>query len=179
MPEAVGGASARIAWAVACLDVQPADRLLELGCGHGVAVSLVCERLDGGEIVAVDRSAKMTAATRTRNRGHVDAGRATVLTAELHEAGLGDRAFDKVFGVHFPPLLRGDPGRELAVVRRHLKPGGRLFVLAQPFAEEGVEPALARQREVLAAHGFAIAEERVDDLEPAPGVCVVAALAPE
>ena len=41
----------RLRWAVSCLDVQPADRLLEIGCGHGVAVSLVCDGLDGGQIV--------------------------------------------------------------------------------------------------------------------------------
>ncbi len=172
----MGGASERLRWAAGCLGVEPGDRLLELGCGHGVMVSLVCERLDGGRIVAVDRSPKMAEATVRRNRAHVDAGRAAVVTASLHEADLGEERFDKVFAVHFPPLLRGDPGRELAVVRRHLAPGGRLFVLLQPFTERDVDPALGRLRAVLARHGFAVERERVDPLPGAPGVCVEAAV---
>jgi ubiquinone/menaquinone biosynthesis C-methylase UbiE len=66
-----GNASERFVWAVDTLEVRPADRLLEVGCGHGVAVSLVCERLTTGTITAIDRSPKMIEMATRRNREHV------------------------------------------------------------------------------------------------------------
>lgn len=38
----------RVAWAVDMLNVAPDDQLLEIGCGAGQAVSLICQRLDTG-----------------------------------------------------------------------------------------------------------------------------------
>src|ERR671935_177066 len=63
-----GKASERFVWAVDTLEVRPADRLLEVGCGHGVAVSLVCERLTTGTITAIDRSPKMIEMATRRSR---------------------------------------------------------------------------------------------------------------
>src|ERR671925_420885 len=92
-----GKASERFVWAVDTLEVRPADRLLEVGCGHGVAVSLVCERLTTGTITAVDRSPKMIEMATRRNREHVDAGRA-VLEAIAPERArdLGNELADRL-----------------------------------------------------------------------------------
>ena len=103
--------------------MAPDDRLLEVGCGHGVAVSLVCERLDGGHITAVDRSPKMIELARKRNRAH--AGKARFVAARIEEADLGDESF----AVHVVALHR--PGRALDAVRERLAPGGTLYLFSQ------------------------------------------------
>ena len=145
-------ASDRITWAVAQLDPQPDDAVLELGCGQGAALELLAGRVQ--RLVGIDRSAKMTL---------LAARHAEVHTAAVHEADLGDERFTKVLAIRFPPLLRGDPSRELALVREHLAPGGRLYV-----AGGGERESVAAVRERLA--GFTVLEERVEPTR----FCVVA-----
>lgn len=166
--------SERLAWAVERLDVQAGDRVLEVGCGHGVAVSLICERVGDGIVVGLDRSPKMIAAARRRNADHVAAGRARFVTAELHAADLGGQQFDKVLAVRFPPLLRGRPGAELAVLRDQLVEGGALYVTEQPpdaARAESVAHAVASR---LDEHGYVVRSVLIEAGER-PALCVVAA----
>ena len=108
------------------LDLRPDDRVLEIGCGHGVAATLVCERLAGGRLTAVDRSPKMIEAATRRNAAYVAAGTAEFLVAALEDLRLGDRRFDKVFAVRVG-LLHREPERARALVEPWLAPGGRLL----------------------------------------------------
>jgi ubiquinone/menaquinone biosynthesis C-methylase UbiE len=117
--------SERLRSIVASLAIQPNDRVLEIGCGHGVAATLVCERLDVGFLTAVDRSAKMIEAASRRNAEHVAAGRAEFLVAALEDLDLGERRFDKVFAVRVG-LFHRDPERARSLVEPWLAPGGEL-----------------------------------------------------
>jgi ubiquinone/menaquinone biosynthesis C-methylase UbiE len=119
--------SERLRSVVEQLDIRPDDRVLEIGCGHGVAATLVCERLEGGHLTAVDRSAKMIQAATRRNAAYVEAGRAEFLVADLEDLDLGDHRFDKIFAVRVG-LFHRDPERARSIVERWLAPGGELFV---------------------------------------------------
>jgi SAM-dependent methyltransferase len=167
-------AAERLVWAVDTLGVRPDDRVLEIGCGHGVAVSLVCERLDGGTVLAIDRSATMIEMAARRNAAHVAAGRASFQVAALHEADLGDAPFDLVYAIHVPVLLRGDPRRELEIVRDHLATGGRFALPFQPLDPSTTEPTVRRLAGRLEAAGFTVVERHVAELASGRAGCVVA-----
>ena len=114
------------------LGIQPRDRVLEIGCGHGVAATYVCERLAGGRLTAVDRSPKMIEAAERRNAEHVAAGKAEFLVAELEDLNLGERRFDKIFAVRVG-LFHLERGRAHALVKPWLAPGGTVTtVFDQP-----------------------------------------------
>jgi ubiquinone/menaquinone biosynthesis C-methylase UbiE len=103
------------------LGIRPGTRVLEIGCGHGVAATMVCER--GGRLTAVDRSAKMIEAAARRNAEHVAAGTAEFLVARLEDLDLGDRRFDTIFAVRVG-LFHREPERAYALAERWLAPGG-------------------------------------------------------
>jgi ubiquinone/menaquinone biosynthesis C-methylase UbiE len=113
------------------LDIRPDDRVLEIGCGHGVAATFVCERLEGGRLTAVDRSPKMIEAATGRNAEHVAAGKAEFLVADLEDLGLGDRRFDKIFAVRVG-LFHREPDRARGLVEPWLAPGGEVFTFFDP-----------------------------------------------
>lgn len=165
----------RLAWAVDTLAIEPADRLLEIGCGHGVAVSLVCERLAGGRIMAIDRSAKMIAMAEKRNRSFVADGRATFQAASLAEADFGDQRFDKLFAVNVG-LFRAGRAAELAQIKRHLAPDGALYLFHQdPWVPRTPTPTDTLTT-LLSGNGFTVGRVLRQEMEPLAVNCVMARL---
>jgi ubiquinone/menaquinone biosynthesis C-methylase UbiE len=123
--------SDRLRAVVEGLDIQPDDRVLEIGCGHGVAASFVCERLIGGHLTGVDRSAKMVEAAARRNVAYVDAGKADFVVATLEELDFGDRRFDKIFAVRVG-LFHREPERARQLAEKWLAPAGKLTAVFDP-----------------------------------------------
>ncbi|TDD76826.1 SAM-dependent methyltransferase [Actinomadura rubrisoli] len=145
----------RLAWAVEQLAVRPDDRLLEIGCGTGVAVSLVCEALADGRITAIDRSAKVIAGAERRNAAHIAAGRAALRTQALEDLASGGERFDKIFAVNVNLFWVRPARRELALISGRLEPGGELYLFYEPPAAEQAAGLARTVAEALTDGGFA------------------------
>jgi protein-L-isoaspartate O-methyltransferase len=168
-----GLTEARLGWAVDLLDPQPGQRVLEIGCGAGLAVALLGDRLERGCVVAVDRSAAMVAAARRRNAAQVSAGKVVVLEGRLGEVNLGVEVFDAIFAFNVSDLLRVDCP-ELRNLPGLLKAGGRVVFCHQP-PTRGKEGLLGQhQAESLRANGFMVLDVLTKDFGPVSAAAVLA-----
>ncbi|MCP2321651.1 cyclopropane fatty-acyl-phospholipid synthase-like methyltransferase [Hamadaea flava] len=152
---AVGAIPERVRWTVDTMGVRPGDRLLEIGCGRGAAVSLVCDRLRSGQITAIDRSLTMVKYAEQRNAEHVAAGRAAFQTAPLDAADLLRRRFDKVFAVNVNLFWVRSSASDLDIIRRLLKPSGAMFLTYEP-------PAIGRAQAIAERVAGFLTEQRFD-----------------
>ena len=164
-------ASARLRWAARVADPQPGERVLEVGCGHGVLLSLVAARLTGGSVLGLDRSATMTAAAAERNAAALAAGTVTLQTAELLAATLDDDAFDLVVAVHVGAFWRA-PAAEYATVRRVLADGGRFVLVDQPLRPGDARARADRVAALAAPSGLTVSAVRTGDTAPRPSIAV-------
>lgn len=119
---------------VEALPLRPGMRVLEIGCGPGVAAIEVAHRVGpDGHVLAVDRSAKAIAQLERSAADLIAARRLTALTTPIEELELpaGTPPFDLAFAVRVGALDGRHPKLEvlaLAKIRAALVPGGQLLI---------------------------------------------------
>jgi ubiquinone/menaquinone biosynthesis C-methylase UbiE len=121
----------RSGWVVSLLGVQPADQVLEIGFGPGLAVAALV-RAGAGHVYGIDHSGVMLRQASRRNAAAIRAGRVTLIRASVDQIPpVLDGPFDAILAVNslgFWPA----PAERLAELRRRLAPGGRVAIASQP-----------------------------------------------
>jgi len=136
------------------LGVAPDDQVLEIGCGPGAAVSLVCDQLDNGQIIAIDRSATAIKRASERNADHVSSGKAVLHHLDLAALHLPGRRFDKVFAVNVSTFWLRPTGPEWSVVKEHLHGHGVLHLFYDTPGAGRARQVAEAVRAALSRHGF-------------------------
>lgn len=159
----------RSEWAVALLDVQPSERVLEIGFGPGRAIAELSRR--SGHVYGVDRSDVMLRQASRRNAAAIRSGRVE-LRAGTVEALPFDGPFDVILAVNSLGFWT-DPAARLEDLRRRLAADGRIAIVSQPRAvKETPLEATSRLTGLLEAAGFSETTSHMLELDP-PAVCVV------
>lgn len=131
------GTSPRIAAAIAALPLRPDMRVLEIGCGPGVAAREISRILTAGRILAIDRSAKAIAQALARSVDELASGRLEFRQSAIEDLVLapGETRFDLAFAMRVGALdgrHRELERQALARLKAVLKPDGVLYIDERP-----------------------------------------------
>ena len=123
-------------WGLGHIDIREDATILDVGCGGGRTLQKLAARASRGRLSGVDFSQASVDATRAMNAGVIGEGRMEVRHASVSHLPFDDATFDLVTGVethyYWPDLPR-----DLAEVRRVLKPGGTAVLIAEVYRHRG------------------------------------------
>ena len=121
----------RNAWAISLLNLQPSDRVLEIGFGPGVAIQKMSEMAPHGIIWGIDHSEVMFRQASNRNQQAISAGRVRLALTSVSQLPAFDGPFDKILDVN--GFQFWDNRIEvLSRLREQLRPGGIIALVHQP-----------------------------------------------
>lgn len=121
---------------LACVDALPLAaglRVLEIGCGPGVAAREIARRVGDGFVLAIDRSGKAIDQAIAGSSAEIGSGRLAFrhVAAENLDLQPGEEEFDLAFAMRVGALDGRHPELGLKVLeklKQALRPGGRLFI---------------------------------------------------
>lgn len=163
---------------LALMDLQPADRVLDLGCGTGWASRRLARIVTAGEVVGLDVADEML-----RRAEQTSAGISNVryVWGSAEKIPAADNAFSKILSVE-SFYYYADQGKALDELLRVTAPGGKLFILINLYSDNHYSLRWVTELKVpvqalfeaeyvalLRKHGFTSVEaRRIPDRSPTP-----------
>ena len=163
---------------LALMDLQPNDRILDLGCGTGWASRRMARVAAAGEVVGLDVADEMLRRAQQASSGF---NNVRYIWGSAEKIPAADNSFSKVLSVE-SFYYYADQGKALDELRRVIAPGAKLFILINLYrdnhyslrwvSELKVPVQVLSEEEykaLLVKHGFRdVQARRIPDRSPTP-----------
>lgn len=169
----------RVSWAIEQLSLETSDHVLEIGCGGGHAVTLLCERLPRGGVTAIDRSALQVQRARERNARWIASGRARIEELALVDAPrvLGRGRHDRALAINVNAFWT-TPAESLTALRELLAPLGRAYLIFEPPSPSRLRAARQALPGLVSSAGLKVVDVRTATFRRGQGLCIIGERSP-
>jgi SAM-dependent methyltransferase len=159
-------------WVVSLLDVQPTDRVLEIGFGPGIAIAALAARATRGQVYGIDHSEVMVRQAGRRNAAAVSEGRVHLTHTGVDRLPAFGGPLDTILAVNSLGFWH-EPVERLRELRGLLRTGGRIALASQPRCPGATtENATRELQDLLVRAGYTDIRVETLDLDPPVG-CVL------
>jgi len=129
-------------WGLSHVRIEEHFTILDVGCGGGRTIEKLAALASKGSVYGVDYAKGSVAASRGKNVKLIQAGRVEITQASVSQLPFPENRFDLITAVetqyYWPDLVK-----DMREIRRVLKPGGTLIVIAESY-KKGAYNALQR-----------------------------------
>jgi ubiquinone/menaquinone biosynthesis C-methylase UbiE len=119
-------------WGLQHVHVEKNFTILDVGCGGGRTIQKLAALAPEGVVNGVDYAPGSVAASSAKNAHLIKAGRVEIKQASVSQLPFPENTFDLVTAIetqyYWPDLVK-----DMQEIRRVLKPGGKLIVIAESY----------------------------------------------
>jgi trans-aconitate methyltransferase len=148
----------RFIWAAELLNIKSSDQILEIGCGNGIVLDLLAQKLRRGTITGIDRSKIALRQALKNNASHINAGKVSLVNSDLKNFN-SDYSFTMIFAFNVNLFWTTTAEDELTLIRSLLQRNGLLYLLYSPPSKNAVEKIIQTVSDNLKTSFF-----RIDDV---------------
>ena len=119
-------------WGLKQVTIEKKFSVLDIGCGGGRTIQKLANIATEGRVYGVDYASGSIAVSRSKNASLIKSGRVEIHEGSVSQLPFPDSMFDLALALetqyYWPDLVN-----DMKEVRRVLKPGGRLVVIAETY----------------------------------------------
>jgi len=164
-------------WTLQLLDLQPDDRLLEVGFGPGIAIEEAARFITNGQIVGIDHSDVMLKQASKRNAQAIARGQVELHVGTIKDLPPYSQPFTKMCSANVVQFWQ-DPTADFAKLRSILVEGGVIATTYMPrHSHATTADALSKANEIvehLKSAGFVNIRIEENPFKPISAISVVA-----